>query len=88
MVLRLAPRIAKLRQWREHLFERLRQPLCATGDPVLSALLEELKGDPDVSGLSLLRWRENTQACSCRFSSTQDLARFNSRAPPRYSVSR
>jgi len=46
----LAPRIANLRQWREHLFERLRQQIRATGDPVLSALLEELQGYPDASG--------------------------------------
>jgi transcriptional regulator with XRE-family HTH domain len=45
----LAPRIANLRQWREHLFERLRQQIRATGDAVLVALLDELKGYPDVS---------------------------------------
>ncbi|KRC01368.1 XRE family transcriptional regulator [Hydrogenophaga sp. Root209] len=46
----LAPRIANLRQWREHLFERLRQQIRATGDAVLAALLEELKGYPDALG--------------------------------------
>lgn len=46
----LAPRIANLRQWREHLFERLRQQIRATGDAVLAALLEELKGYPDAFG--------------------------------------
>lgn len=46
----LAPRIANLAQWREHLFERLRQQIRATGDAVLAALLEELKGYPDTSG--------------------------------------
>ncbi|PZO15914.1 MAG: transcriptional regulator [Burkholderiales bacterium] len=46
----LAPRIANLRQWREHLFERLRQQIRATGDAVLSALLEELKAYPDGFG--------------------------------------
>ena len=46
----LAPRIANLRQWREHLFERLRQQIRATGDAVLAALLEELKSYPDASG--------------------------------------
>jgi MmyB-like transcription regulator ligand binding domain len=46
----LAPRIANLRQWREHLFERLRQQIRATGDAVLVALLEELKAYPDVFG--------------------------------------
>ncbi|MGQ3198201.1 MAG: MmyB family transcriptional regulator [Hydrogenophaga sp.] len=42
----LAPRIANLRQWREHLFERLRQQIHATGDEALAALLAELKGYP------------------------------------------
>lgn len=46
----LAPRIANLRQWREHLFERLRQQIRATGDAVLATLLEELKSYPDASG--------------------------------------
>ncbi len=46
----LAPRIANLRQWREHLFERLRQQIRATGDAVLVALLEELMGYPEASG--------------------------------------
>ncbi|WP_370870344.1 helix-turn-helix domain-containing protein [Hydrogenophaga sp.] len=46
----LAPRIANLRQWREHLFERLRQQIRATGDAVLVALLEELKAYPDAFG--------------------------------------
>ncbi len=42
----LAPRIANLGQWREHLFERLRQQIAATGDATLAALLEELRGYP------------------------------------------
>ncbi len=46
----LAPRIANLRQWREHLFERLRQQIHATGDDALAALLAELKGYPDAFG--------------------------------------
>lgn len=46
----LAPRIANLRQWREHLFERLRQQIRATGDAVLVSLLEELQSYPDVCG--------------------------------------
>ncbi|MES2843252.1 MAG: helix-turn-helix transcriptional regulator [Pseudomonadota bacterium] len=46
----LAPRIANLRQWREHLFERLRQQIRATGDAVLAAVLEELKDYPDGFG--------------------------------------
>lgn len=43
----LAPRIANLRQWREHLFERLRQQIHATGDHTLADLLAELKGYPE-----------------------------------------
>jgi transcriptional regulator with XRE-family HTH domain len=46
----LAPRIANLRQWREHLFERLRQQIRATGDAVLGDLLEELKAYPEAPG--------------------------------------
>jgi hypothetical protein len=46
----LAPRIANLRQWREHLFERLRQQIHATGDETLAALLAELKAYPDSFG--------------------------------------
>ncbi|HVZ42755.1 MAG TPA: helix-turn-helix transcriptional regulator [Ramlibacter sp.] len=42
----LAPRIVNLRQWREHLFERLRQQLHATGDSYLAALYEELHAYP------------------------------------------
>lgn len=40
----LAPRIVNLAQWRDHLLERLRQQIHATGDGKLAALLEELQG--------------------------------------------
>ena len=46
----LAPRIANLGQWREHLFERLRQQVQATGDAALASLLEELRGYPVPDG--------------------------------------
>jgi transcriptional regulator with XRE-family HTH domain len=46
----LAPRIANLRQWRDHLFERLRQQIHTTGDDTLAALLAELKAYPDHLG--------------------------------------
>jgi transcriptional regulator with XRE-family HTH domain len=46
----LASRIANLRQWREHLFERLRQQIHATGDETLVALLAELKDYPESFG--------------------------------------
>lgn len=42
----LAPRIANLAQWRDHLLERLAQQIAATGDPVLSALRSELAAYP------------------------------------------
>jgi transcriptional regulator with XRE-family HTH domain len=42
----LAPHIVNLGQWRHHLFERLRQQVQLTADPVLQALQEELRGYP------------------------------------------
>ncbi|NTF42309.1 helix-turn-helix domain-containing protein [Rhizobium rhizogenes] len=42
----LAPRIANLAEWRNHLLERLRQQISATGDPVLVTLLKELSAYP------------------------------------------
>jgi transcriptional regulator with XRE-family HTH domain len=42
----LAPRTANLAEWRGHLLDRLRQQVEASGDPVLLALLEELRGYP------------------------------------------
>ncbi len=39
----LAPRIVNIVQWRNHIFERLRQQVQATGDAGLAALLEELR---------------------------------------------
>ncbi|MDB5873929.1 MAG: family transcriptional regulator [Ramlibacter sp.] len=46
----LAPKIVNLAQWRNHLFERLRQQIHATGDAMLSDLLEELRGYPVPEG--------------------------------------
>lgn len=46
----LAPHIANLVQWRDHLFERLRQQITATADPVLVALLDELRAYPVPEG--------------------------------------
>jgi len=46
----LAPKIVNLVQWRNHLFERLRQQIHATGDATLAALLEELRGYPVPEG--------------------------------------
>jgi transcriptional regulator with XRE-family HTH domain len=42
----LAPHIVNLGQWRHHLFERLRQQVQLTADPVLQALQEELRAYP------------------------------------------
>jgi len=42
----LAPRIANLAQWRQHLLERLRRQLDVSADPVLADLLDELRSYP------------------------------------------
>jgi hypothetical protein len=42
----LAPRTVNLVEWRTHLLERLRRQVEATADPVLLALLDELRGYP------------------------------------------
>jgi hypothetical protein len=42
----LASKIVNLVQWRNHLFERLRQQIAATADPVLAELLAELQAYP------------------------------------------
>ncbi|MBC7941364.1 MAG: helix-turn-helix domain-containing protein, partial [Chitinophagaceae bacterium] len=42
----LAPMIANLPAWREHVFSRLTRQLAATADPVLTALLAELRALP------------------------------------------
>jgi transcriptional regulator with XRE-family HTH domain len=46
----LAPRTINLAQWRAHLLERLRRQAEASADPVLLALLEELRGYPAPRG--------------------------------------
>jgi len=51
----LAPRIANLNQWREHLFARLRQQIQHTGDDSLATLLHELQAYPAQTGHSALR---------------------------------
>jgi hypothetical protein len=47
----VAPRIVNLRQWRDHLLDRLARDAVATGDPALGVLHDELAaypaGDPD-----------------------------------------
>lgn len=42
----LAPRIANLAEWRAHLLHRVAQQVDASSDPVLDALLTELRGYP------------------------------------------
>ncbi len=47
----LAPRIANLAAWREHLLARLRRQIELTADPVLRALLKELGDYPAPGGM-------------------------------------
>ena len=42
----LAPRIVNLHEWREHLLARLERQAAGSGDPVLAALLDELRAYP------------------------------------------
>lgn len=42
----IARNIVNLKQWRNHLFERLRQQIAATADPALADLLEEFRSYP------------------------------------------
>ena len=42
----VAPRIVNLAEWRAHIFHRLEAQIEASGDPVLAALLAELRGYP------------------------------------------
>jgi transcriptional regulator with XRE-family HTH domain len=42
----LAPRIVNLRQWRDHLLDRLAREAIATGDPALTVLRDELASYP------------------------------------------
>jgi len=51
----LAPRTVNLVEWRTHLLERLRRQVEATADPVLLALLEELRGYPVPRGPRIAR---------------------------------
>ena len=46
----LASKITNLAQWRRHLFQRLRQQIDVTADPVLVELLEELRSYPEPAG--------------------------------------
>jgi transcriptional regulator with XRE-family HTH domain len=46
----LAPRIANLNEWRGHVFARLDRQIHASADPVLMALLEELRAYPGGAG--------------------------------------
>ncbi|WP_349596513.1 helix-turn-helix domain-containing protein [Azospirillum argentinense] len=46
----LAPRIENLAQWRTHILHRLTRQIDVSADPVLTALLDELKGYPAPDG--------------------------------------
>lgn len=57
----LAPRIENLAQWRAYVFRRLEEQIDVSADPVLAALLDELRaypggtGDPDeTDGIAIL----------------------------------
>jgi transcriptional regulator with XRE-family HTH domain len=54
----LAPRIANLGEWRNHLLERLRRQIDATADPGLEELLRELRSYPVPSGEHTLPTRD------------------------------
>jgi transcriptional regulator with XRE-family HTH domain len=68
----LASRIENLAEWRAYVFRRLEEQIEASADPVLAALLEELRGYPggvgdstDSSGIAiLLRIRQGSQLLS------------------------
>jgi transcriptional regulator with XRE-family HTH domain len=49
----ITPKIANLGQWRNHLFERLRQQIEATGDGLLATLLQELRSYPATESKSM-----------------------------------
>lgn len=79
----LARSIINIRQWRHHIFERLRQQIDLTGDAVLTALLEELQNlpipgdalpyrpaEPPVFGGIAVPLELSTQAGRLRFIST------------------
>lgn len=51
----LAPRILNLSQWRAHILSRLRRQADHSADPMLSSLLEELRGYPDISDAPAFR---------------------------------
>jgi hypothetical protein len=46
----LAPAIANLAQWREHLLSRLGRQIAESGDPVLASLRHELESYPHEGG--------------------------------------
>ena len=48
----IAARIENLRQWRGHVFERLRQQIAATADPELVDLLHELEAYPVLDSIA------------------------------------
>jgi len=50
----LAPRIADLMGWREHLLDRLRRQIAVTGDPALGTLLHELSEYPIAGAMRMI----------------------------------
>lgn len=74
----LAPRIVNLSQWREHLFERLRQQIAQTDDTVLVDLLAELRAYPVASGAddAPLHGEHQGIAIPLRFRSSRGVLNF------------
>src|ERR671937_3079866 len=68
----LAPYIANLAHWRSHFVGRLAQQIAITGDPQLSALLDELTGYPGGRGEA---------AAPCEIGATDFLGPVRMRAP-------
>ena len=71
----MAPRIINLGQWREHLLDRLRRQVIASGDDELAALYEELRGYPGQVGSRVVRRRAVAAVAGCAGGAAADPAR-------------
>jgi transcriptional regulator with XRE-family HTH domain len=68
----LAPRVANLQEWHEHVAARLRRQIDVTADPVLIDLLREFSGYP---GATLMSKEESPVSNACKLASTSDASR-------------
>lgn len=74
----LAPGIENLSEWRRHLLDRLRREAEGTGDPGLTALLEELHAYPaPLSDPAVMAMRENGVAVPLVLRATGDRPRLS-----------